>query len=231
MQPIPDAFERVLAVGAHPDDAEFFAGGTLAALARGGAQVSLVVCSDGGRGGRGLADAAGVRRDEQERAARILGVAEVVRLDLEDGGLETAPELRTALVRAIRRLRPEVVLGHDPRTFWTPSGDRVQMGHSDHRAAGRALLDAVYPRALSANFHPEMGLDPWCPREAWLFDTAQPDLVLDVTDAWPLKLEALRAHASQEAVAAGLVVPALEAARRLGDGERLGEGFARLRIW
>ena len=218
-------------MGAHPDDAEFFAGGTLAALAQRGARVSLVVCSDGSRGGRGLADAARVRRGEQERAARILGIAEVSHLDLEDGGLEAAPDLRAALVRAIRRLRPEVVLGHDPRTFWAPAGDRVDLGHSDHRAAGRALLDAVYPRAASENFHPEMALAPWCPREAWLFDTAQPDLVLDVSEAWPRKLEALRAHASQEAVAGGLTRPALEAARRLGDGERLGEGFVRLRIW
>ena len=178
-----------------------------------------------------MVDAAEVRRDEQESAARILGLADVIHLGLTDGELEADEELRKALVREIRQIRPEVVLAHDPRTWWTSMGDRVELGHSDHRAAGQALLDAIYPRAASPNFYPGMGLDPWCPREVWLFDTARPDLVLDVTEAWPKKLEALRAHASQESVAGGLTTPALELAQQFRHGERLGEAYVRLRIW
>jgi len=178
-----------------------------------------------------MADAAEVRRDEQESASRILGLADVIHFGLTDGDLEADEGLRKALVREIRKIRPEVVLTHDPRTWWASVGDRVELGHSDHRAAGKALLDAIYPRAASPNFYPEIGLDPWCPREAWLFDTARPDLVLDVTEAWPRKLEALRAHASQESVAGGLTTPALELAQQFRHGERLGEAYVRLRIW
>lgn len=231
MQEVPSNFARFLAVGAHPDDVEFFAGGTLLELSRRGAQVHLVVCTSGSRGGRGMVDAAPVRRGEQASAARILGLADVIYLGLTDGELEADEGLRKALVREIRQIRPEVVLAHDPRTWWTPMGDRVELGHSDHRAAGKALLDAIYPRAASPNFYPGMGLDPWCPREIWLFDTVEPDLVLDITETWPRKLEALRAHASQEAVAGGLTGPAAELAQQFRQGERIGEGYARLRIW
>jgi LmbE family N-acetylglucosaminyl deacetylase len=221
----------VLVVGAHPDDAEFFAGGTLAEFAARGAEVHLAVCTSGSRGGRGMPDAAEVRQAEQARAAAILGLADVTHLGLPDGELETTAKLRKTLVREIRRLRPEVVLGHDARTLWTLVGDRVELGHTDHRAAGQALLDAVYPRAANPNFHPEIGLDPWCPREVWLFDTVKQDLVVDVTGSWPRKLEALRAHASQEAVAGGLTKPAIERARPFRQGDRSGDGFVRLKIW
>ena len=109
MQAIPSEFNRVLVVGAHPDDAEFFAGGTLAGFVTRGAQVYLAVCTSGSRGGRGLSDAAGVRQGEQARAAEILGLADVSNFGLPDGELETTETLRRALVRQIRQLRPEVV--------------------------------------------------------------------------------------------------------------------------
>jgi len=231
LEELPSGFTRVLAVGAHPDDAEFLAGATLAAFVARGAEVHLVVCTDGGKGGRGVADAVAVRKGEQARAAAVLGLSSVAELGLPDGELEANPALRRALVEAIRRRRPEVVLGHDPRTRWTSLGDRVGLGHSDHRAAGQALLDAIYPRALSPNFHPELGLDPWCPREVWLFDSESPDRVVDVTESWEEKAAALRAHASQEATAGGLTEPALARARQLGADGRLGEAFVRLKIW
>jgi LmbE family N-acetylglucosaminyl deacetylase len=231
LQGIPSEFSRVLAVGAHPDDAEFFAGGTIAEFVMRGARVHLTVCTAGGRGGREMCDAAAVRGEEQARAAAILGLAGVTNLGLSDGELEADEELRRALAREIRRLRPEVALGHDPRTLWTSVGERVELGHTDHRAAGQALLDAVYPRSANPNFYPDMGLDPWCPREVWLFDAVERNLVVDVTEAWPRKLEALAAHASQEAVAGGLTRPATERARQLQQGDRIGEGFVRLKIW
>ena len=115
-----------------------------------------------GRPGRWL-DAAEVRRDEQASAARILGLADVIDFGLADGELEADEKLRKALVREIRRIRPEVVLAHDPRTWWTSMGDRVELGHSDHRAAGQALLDAIYPRAASPNSLPGDGPGPVVP--------------------------------------------------------------------
>lgn len=231
MQEVSLDFARVLVVGAHPDDAEFYAGGTLAEFVIQGAQVHLAVCTTGSRGGWGMPDVTEVRQREQARAAAILGLANTTNFGLSDGELEATGELQIALVREIRRFRPEVVLGHDPRTLWTLVGDRVEFGHTDHRSAGQALLDAVYPRAANPSFYPEIDLDPWCPREVWLFDTGKQDLVVDITEAWPKKLEALRAHASQEAVAGGLTKPALERAQQFRQGDRIGEGFVRLRIW
>jgi LmbE family N-acetylglucosaminyl deacetylase len=228
---LPLSPRRVLAVSAHPDDAEFFAGATLARLAEGGAALSLVVCTDGSRGGRGLEDAAAVRRREQADAAMQLGIAEVVQLGLEDGRLAPDDALRERLVAEIRRVRPELVLVHDPRTLWTRAGGRAHLGHSDHRAAGTALLDAVYPRAASPNFHPGLGGEPWYPREIWLFDCAEADLRIAAPPFLERKLDALRAHASQEAAAGGLVATAAELARLVGAPGPPAEGFVRLRLW
>lgn len=228
---LPLAPRRVLAVSAHPDDAEFFAGATLARLADSGATLTLLVCTDGSRGGRGQDDVAALRRREQAAAARQLGVAEVVHLGFEDGRLAADEALRERLVAEIRRSRPELVLVHDPRTLWTRAGGRAHLGHSDHRAAGTALLDAVYPRAASPNFSPGLGGEPWYPRELWLFDCTEPDLRLAASPFFERKLAALRAHASQEAAAGGLVAAASELAEQLGAPGSPAEGFVRLRLW
>jgi LmbE family N-acetylglucosaminyl deacetylase len=220
--------ERVLAIGAHPDDVEFFAGGTVLAFRELGARVTCVVCTDGGRGGRGLDDPAAVRRAEQARAAEILG-AEVVALGHPDGELAAGEPLRTELIREVRRVRPDLVLAHDPATLWQRLGDRVHFGHSDHRAAGQAALDAIYPRAMSPNFAPELGLAPWAPREVWLFDTARPDLTVDIGAVLARKLEALRAHASQNP-GGSLASTAEAAAKAIGSGAFPGEAFVRLRL-
>jgi LmbE family N-acetylglucosaminyl deacetylase len=227
---VPGDFERVLVVGAHPDDAEFFAGGTLATLARAGVSVGLVVCTDGSLGGRGIDDTARVRREEQRAAADALGIGEVTHLDHADGALEPGDELRRQLVREIRRQRPELVLGHDPRTLWTRFGRQAALGHSDHRAAGRALLDALYPRGRSPNFYRELDLEPWWPRELWLFDTQEPDWLADVSNGWEPKLAALRRHESQAESGGGLLRLAEALARRLGSPECPAEAFVRLEL-
>lgn len=228
---------RVLAIGAHPDDVEFFAGATLAQLATQGAQTTLCVCSDGGRGGRGLDDAAGVRKAEQAHAAAALGAADWSWLGHPDGTLAPGDPLRGELVYEIRRVRPDLVLAHDPRTVWTIVGGITNPGHSDHRAAGQATLDAIYPRSVSPNFYTEQligegAVKPWYPREVWLFDTDRPDLRIDASVHFEVKLEALRAHLSQEAVGSGGL---LEAARALGHhwgpGDRPAEAFVRLRLY
>ena len=84
---------------------------------------------------------------------------------------------------AIRRTRPALVLTHDPTMLWTRVGDRYHLGHTDHQAAGRGLLAAVYPRAALPTFFPEQiaaGLEPWWVRELWLFDTNEPDYRHDI---------------------------------------------------
>lgn len=232
--PLPFAPRRVLAAGAHPDDVEFSAGGTVRRLVEQGAEVTLVVCSDGARGGA-VAQPAAVRRAEQEAAAAVLGVARLVWLGHPDGELTPNDPLRADLVLALRRTRPELVLAHDPQGLWILVDGIAQPKHSDHRAAGLAALDACYPRAASPHFHREQlaepGVEPWYPRELWLFDTAVPDLRVDVTGTFERKLEALRAHASQELAAGGLVAPARAHAAHWGSRERPIEPFVRLRLY
>jgi LmbE family N-acetylglucosaminyl deacetylase len=192
----------VVAVGAHPDDAEFFAGATLGNFAAKGAKVFVVICTDGARGGAEAGAAlAELRRVEAERAALALGIRPPILLGRADGALEADEPLRRDLVRELRRLRPTLVLLHDPSTWWTPLRERTQLGHSDHRAAGQATLDALYPRLLLAGFYPELaaeGLSPWFAREAWLFDTAAPDHFVPVEEPGAAaKREALSCHESQ----------------------------------
>jgi LmbE family N-acetylglucosaminyl deacetylase len=237
IESLPYEPQRVLAIGAHPDDVEFFAGATLARLRAQGAQTALCVCTDGGRGGRGLDDAAKVRKAEQARAAEALGASAWSWLGHPDGALSSGDPLRGELVREIRRARPELVLAHDPRTLWTIVGGLTHPGHGDHRAAGQAALDAIYPRSVSPNFYAEQlaGADavkPWYPREIWLFDTNQPDLRVDASEHFEVKLTALREHASQAAVGAGgLLDAARSIGRHWGAGDRPAEAFVRLRLY
>ena len=207
------AYERVLAVGAHPDDCEFFAGGTLAALAREGARVTICACTDGARGTVGEAEGlAARRRAEAERAAVAIGATEVVMLGHPDGSLRDDELLIGDLVHEIRRLRPLLVLAHDPDTRWTRVGERYHLGHTDHQAAGRAALAALYPRAALPTFFPDQiegGLKPWWVPELWLFDTAAPDWHRPLGDALDAKRAALACHESQNP--GGALVRAAEA--------------------
>lgn len=237
IESLPYEPKRVLAIGAHPDDVEYFAGATLLRLHDQGVHTALCVCTDGSRGGRGLEDAAGVRKLEQGQAAQALGVAEWSWLGHPDGALAPGDPLRGELVHEIRRVRPDLVLAHDPRSVWTIVGGITHPGHSDHRAAGQAVLDAIYPRSISSNFHPDQlagegAVQPWYPREVWLFDTNQPDLRVDATEYFEAKLGALRAHASQEAAGAGGLLDAARAiGRHWGTADHPAEAFVRLRLY
>jgi LmbE family N-acetylglucosaminyl deacetylase len=210
-------YESVLAVGAHPDDCEFYAGGTLAALARAGSRVTIVVCTDGAVGGsEGGPALAARRRGEAERAGAELGAESVVFLGHPDGSLAPDDRLIGDLVGAIRRTRPALVLGHDPSMLWTRVGDRYHLGHTDHQAAGRGVLAAVYPRAALPTYFPDQiaaGLEPWWVRELWLFDTNEPDYHHDITGTEEAKRAALLHHDSQNPN--GLLVKA--SARRAKD--------------
>lgn len=225
---IPEGINHILSVSAHPDDSEFYAGGTLAQFAAAGTKVTLVICTDGARGGRDLDDVAKVRDGEQDRAAAAIGIASVIKLGYLDGDLRATDELRDRLIEIIRQCRPDIVLGHHPQTFYVNYGGRTQMGHSDHRASGTALMDAIYPRATSPNFVPGRGGKPWLPREVWLFDCAEPDHLVDISRGLESKLAALAAHESQQGVAGGLTRAARRIGMLFGNDEQPAEGFNRL---
>ena len=201
----PDAWEKpqkILVILAHPDDPEFFCGATLARWARAGHEIHyfLLTCGD-----KGFDDAnatadhiCGVRHAEQEAAAAIIGVKSVRFLDLEDGYLVPSLELRRDMVRAIRQVRPDVLVTCDPTHLF--AGD-YYINHPDHRYAGQVVLDAVFPAADNPFFFPELikeeGLQPHKPREVWVSLTSNPTVTLDVTDTWEIKIRALKEHKSQ----------------------------------
>jgi LmbE family N-acetylglucosaminyl deacetylase len=191
----------VLAVFAHPDDAEICAGGTLAKWAAAGREVHLLVLTNGDRGSsdpwRDRAELAATRRAETEVAARILGLTSVQVLDVHDGELENTTGTREAVIRRIRLVRAETVVSCDPTAWFFE--DRYY-NHSDHRRAGEIALDAVFPGAGNPHYfaeHIAEGLDVREVHDVWLGWTNEPNHREDVGGSFHTMLEALAAHASQ----------------------------------
>lgn len=203
----PDSWptpQEILVILAHPDDPEFFCGATLARWARAGhiIRYCLLTCGDKGRNAHNqhipAEELCTLRHEEQHAAARVIGVHEVHFLDLEDGYLVPDLNLRRTIVRLIRRFRPSILVTCDPLNLYPST--TYGLNHPDHRAAGQAVLDAVFPAAGNALYFPELleeGLEPHTPREVWISLPVQPNVVLDVTDTWPIKIQALLEHKSQ----------------------------------
>ncbi len=190
--PVP---QRVLTIGAHPDDAEFGAGGTLAGWSESGAHITMLVVSDGSKGtwDPSIPQEAlvSMRAAEQRAAADALGAAAVVMLEHTDGELENTRELRKELCYWIRATRPDVMLSHDP---W-----KRYMLHPDHRATGIAAIDAVVA-ARDHLFFPEQLTDSVSkhrPQAILLWAADEPDHWVDISATFDAKLEALMAHSSQ----------------------------------
>lgn len=188
--PVP---ERALAVGAHPDDIEFGAGATLAKWAARGCTVSLFVCTDGSKGTwdphADPAELTVVRQREQADAASALGATgELLYGGWTDGELESGMRQRIQVAAAIRRLRPNVVLGHDP---WK----RYRL-HPDHRHAGLLVIEALVA-ARDPHFFPELALPHHRPDILLLFEAEEPDHVEATDGHEAAKLAALEAHRSQ----------------------------------
>ena len=186
---------NVMVIFAHPDDAEFTSGGTIARWVNEGREVTYVVCTDGSKGAEiehiDTEALVAMRQAEQRRAASVLGVVEVTFLKCPDGELSSSRDFAAELARLIRQFRPVTLLTWDP---WRP----YQL-HADHRAAGFAALDAVMA-AGNVRYFPEQldsGLQVHQVREIYLFGTDQPDTWVDIGATFNQKIEAVRQHASQ----------------------------------
>ncbi len=201
----PDAWEkpqRILVILAHPDDPEFFCGATISRWTTAGHEVIywLLTCGDKGTPDRSISSEqlCGLRHQEQHAAAAILGVHKVHFLDYPDGYLVADINLRKEITRIIRIIRPDVLVTCDPTSLFI-SDNRIN--HPDHRAAGQAVLDAVYPPARDHLYFPELlqveKLEPHAVREVWVSGTLQPNIHLDVTSHWETKINALYQHKSQ----------------------------------
>jgi LmbE family N-acetylglucosaminyl deacetylase len=198
-----DSPQNILVILAHPDDPEFFCGATLARWARAGHHITyqLLTCGD-----KGFNDSTptemlpealcAMRHEEQMAAAKVIGAEAVYFLDGLDGYLVPDINMRRDMVRIIRKFKPDILVTCDPQTLFAPYG----INHPDHRAAGQMVLDAVFPAAGNAVFFPELlkeGFPPHMPKEVWCSLTMQPNVTLDVTDTWPVKLQALLEHKTQ----------------------------------
>jgi LmbE family N-acetylglucosaminyl deacetylase len=197
--PLP---RQVLAIYAHPDDAEFFSGGTLARWASEGAAIRLFLITSGDKGtaDRTLAPETlrEIRETETRAAAAQLGIGEVIFLRLPDGELGLSLQLRRAIVRMIRLKRPDTVLSSDPLTRWR--GDR-RLNHPDHWVVASEVMSAVYPAARDHLNFPELlrdeGLEPHIVPYLYLALPTAPNLRIETTAFQSQKMMALREHRSQ----------------------------------
>ncbi|HEY71564.1 MAG TPA: PIG-L family deacetylase [Anaerolineae bacterium] len=198
----PDDTLRVLVVLAHPDDPEFFCGGTVARWSSEGNRISYCLLTHGERGADGceidLQELAQRRRLEQQAAADLLGVEQVVFLDHPDGYLLPNLELRKDVTRVLRQIRPHTVITSDPTNYFP---GRLRINHPDHRAAGEAVLAAVFPAVRSSLYFPELetqeGLKPHKVQTVFVAGAQHPNTTIDVTEFMHLKLAAIAEHASQ----------------------------------
>jgi LmbE family N-acetylglucosaminyl deacetylase len=223
--------ERVLAVYAHPDDADVSAGGTLATWAAAGAHVELVVCAAGDKGAVDpTTDASALaarRAKEVECAVAALGLAASHQLGWRDGSLANDDALRREIVRVIRAATPDTVVCPDPTAFVFGG---TYANHRDHREAGWAALDASAHEAGNGLYFPDVG-PPHRVREVWLSGTLEPDTWIDIESALERKAQALLCHESQLGDAGEWLRSAVEQrARDAGarSGHRYAEAFRRI---
>jgi LmbE family N-acetylglucosaminyl deacetylase len=192
---------RFMVIAAHPDDADFGPAATAARWIDAGSTGWLVCCTSGDAGGEDPdidpMELAVVRETEQTAAAAIVGYAGVSFLHQPDGALENNLALREQLVREIRTFRPDAVLATDPEVVFYRDGG---VNHADHRVAGMAAVDAVYPASRNPMAFPWLareGLASHVVRRLYLFWPNEPNAHVDVSDTVDRKIEALRAHVSQ----------------------------------
>ena len=202
-----------LAIGAHPDDVEFGCGGTLAKWAGAGCRIHHLVCTDGSKGSwdpqQDRSELVVLRQEEQRQASKELGGdGRVTFLGYVDGELESSMAARERVAYEIRRVRPDVVLSHDP---W-----RRYRLHPDHRHAGFLATDGIVA-ARDPHFFAEQDLPHHRPSKLLLWEADAPDHLEDISGFEEVKLRALLAHRSQ-----------FESTMRIGDEGDAGqvEAFA-----
>ena len=190
--------QRVLVVIPHPDDAEFWCAGSVSKWIAEGASVHYVLCTDGGKGSsdRDISsqELSVIREREQQDAANVLGVRDIVLLRHPDGELEDTRDFRKQIVREIRRVQPDLVICPEPyrkNLAW----------HRDHRISGQVTLDAVFPCARDHLHFKELweeeGLEPHKTGIVLFWGAEQPDTHIDIGDSIDAKVKAVLAHQSQ----------------------------------
>jgi len=207
MAPTPP--KRAMVIVAHPDDPEFFCGGTVALWCTTGTEVIYLILTNGNKGSDDPTQTpetlAKIRQKEQQAAANLLGVKEIIFFDEPDGELISTLKLRKQVVAQIRKHRPDAVIALDPTRFFF---ENRSINHADHRAAGEVAIDAIYPAARNRMYHPELleeGLEPHTVKDIFIVEPEQPTAYVDITDVFETKLNATLCHTSQIADPEGSV--------------------------
>lgn len=192
----------ILAVGAHPDDIDIGCAGSVAKWTKEGQEVYYLVLTDGSKGSENHQipneQLIKIRRREQQKAAGLLRVKQVIFLDFIDGELENSLPLRKQIVTIIRRIKPTMVICFDPSVYYDE--ERMMVNHPDHRQGGEAVMDCVYPFARNARSFPELleeGLGPHVVEELLLVNFSKANYFVDISSSIDKKLAALSCHKSQ----------------------------------
>ena len=230
-----------LMVGAHADDIDFGASGTVAKWAKDGAGVHYLVVTDGSKGSDDPGMTSGqlvqIREQEQRDAAAVLGAKEVHFLHYEDAMLEVTLPLKKDIVRVLRQVRPDTVVVMDPTMVYAVRDGMSFINHPDHRAAAQATLDAVFPLARDRLTFPDLLLDehlePHKVEHVLLINLrGDQTYYVDITDVFETKVQGLLKHASQipDPASVRSMLEQWAAAAGAKTGTKYAEGFIRLDI-
>lgn len=232
---INSATQRVLAFAAHPDDLDFGAAGTVAAMTSAGVEVQYCIMTDGDAGGfddRDPAETVRLRHEEQRVAAARVGVSTVHFMGERDGYLEPSHDVMRQVVRLIRQVRPQIVMAMHTERNW----DRIQRSHPDHLACGEAVTRAIYPAVENPFAYPELlaeeGLEAYKLPWLWLYGAPKEreNGFVNITEFFGQKMDALRAHFTQHPDVEAMEKFVLEQCRANGvranmPSDELAEGF------
>jgi LmbE family N-acetylglucosaminyl deacetylase len=226
--------KTVLGVGAHPDDLDFGASGTIAKWAKQGAICYYLILTNGCKGSNDPAmtekKLIKIRRREQLDAGKALGLKDIFFLKHNDTELVVNLILKKEIVYYLRKLKPEIVITMDPTFVYSSLGF---INHTDHRACGQATIDAIFPMArdrLTFPEHEKEGLLPHAVKTLYLTSFEKPTDFIDISDSIDLKLKALKAHKSQ--ISNETIIRIKDRARQLGKkpGYLFAEGFIKLNL-
>ena len=230
-QVLDPSYNRAMVVVAHADDAEYGCSGTVAKWCKQGWEVVYVLCTDGSKGtadpGMTSDKLVAIRREEQIKAGKILGLHKVEFLNYPDSFLTPSLELRKDIVKAIRLHKPDVLITTDPRRNLD---ETTYIGHPDHHAAGEAALSAVFPSARDRLTYPDLidqGLEPHHVSEAWvMFGGQNANRHVELTEEdVDRSIAALQAHRSQVPMDVGERVREWKARSTEKTGFKYAESF------
>jgi len=223
---------KALVIVAHPDDIDFGVAGTVATFTDHGVEVVYALVTSGQAGEPAdltPAELTEIRQAEQTAAAKVVGVTELHWLGFPDGAIEASLELRKALSRVIRIVKPDLVITHTPVRNW----DRIYSAHPDHLATGEAVTAAVYPDSRNGHSFPDLlkeGHAPHSVPRLWLMAGTDNTVYVDISANIERKIEALLEHHSQnddraEALPALIRDWSATSAAEAGFGASAVEGF------